>query len=129
MPEQLMREIQKTGTRGITENFIHERPGSTEMIYASSRTEQSYEPVAVIRESGVTPLVEIRNQVVPGEQIEYMKQGIEVISLKIVSMEDEKGIVITKANPGNMVVMNTEPQLSDGVRHGILRRHKTLPSK
>jgi putative protease len=121
-----MKEIQKTGTRGTTENFIHERPGSTEMIYASSRAEQSYEPVAVIREPGATPLVEIRNRVVPGEQIEYMKQGIELIPLKIISMEDETGIAITKANPGNLVVMHTEPQLSDGVRYGILRRQKKL---
>ena len=67
MPEQFMQEIQKTGTRGNTENFINERPGSAEMIYSSSRTEQSYEPVAVIREPGDVPLVEIRNQVVPGE--------------------------------------------------------------
>jgi putative protease len=129
MPEQFMREIQKTGTRGTTENFIHERPGSTEMIYASSRAEQSYEPVAVIREPGATPLVEIRNRVVPGEQIEYMKQGIELIPLKIISMEDETGIAITKANPGNLVVMHTEPQLSDGVRYGILRRQKKLTSR
>lgn len=124
MPEQFMREIQKSGTRGTTENFINERPGSAEMIYTSSRAEQSYEPVAVIREPGDAPLVEIRNQVIPGEQIEYMKQGMELIPLKIISMKDEAGTSLGKANPGNLVVMKTDPQLPEGVEHGILRRQK-----
>lgn len=124
MPESFMQEIQKTGTRGTTENFINERPGSAEMIYTSSRAEQSYEPVAVIRKPGAAPLVEIRNQVVPGEQIEYMQQGIELLPLKIISMQDEMGSPITKANPGNLVVMQTDPPLSDGREYGILRRQK-----
>ena len=129
MPEQFMREIQKTGTRGSTENFINERPGSAEMIYTSSRAEQSYEPVAVIREVGNAPLVEIRNQVVPGEQIEYMKQGLELIPVEIISMKNELGTTLAKANPGNLVFMKTEPQLPEGVVHGILRRQKKLSRK
>ena len=129
MPEQFMQEIQKTGTRGSTENFINERPGSAEMIYTSSRAEQSYEPVAVIREVGNAPLVEIRNQVVPGEQIEYMKQGLELISVEIISMKNEAGITLAKANPGNQIFMKTEPQLPEGVVHGILRRQKKLSRK
>lgn len=124
MPGQFMQEILKTGTRGTTENFINERPGSAEMIYTSSRAEQSYEPVAVIREPGSVPLVEIRNQVVPGEHIEYMKQGLELIPVKIISLENEAGTPLFKANPGNRVFMKTEPELSEGVTHGILRRRK-----
>ena len=124
MPEQFIQEIQKTGTRGTTENFINERPGSAEMIYDSSRAEQSFEPVAVIREPGDTPLVEIRNQVMPGEQIEYMQQGLGLIPVTIISMEDQTGASIHKANPGNLVVMKTDPQLPEGVVHGILRRQK-----
>jgi len=124
MPRQFVQEILKTGTRGTTENFINERPGSAEMNYASSRAEQSYEPVAVIREPGSAPLVEIRNQVVPGEHIEYMKQGMELIPVKIISMEKEEGTSLAKANPGNRVFMKTEPQLPEGVTHGIFRRQK-----
>ncbi len=126
MPEQFMQEIQKIGTRGNTENFISERPGGSEMIYSSSRTEQSYEPVAVIREPGHAPLVEIRNQVVPGEQIEYMKKGIELLPLKIISMKDEAGVTLKKGNPGNFVILSTDPPLSEGVVHGILRRKKKV---
>jgi len=124
LPERFSQEIKKTGTRGTTENFINERPGSNEMIYASSRAEQSYEPVAVIRETGYSPWVEIRNQLVPGEQIEYMKQGLGVISVRIVSMKNEAGVSINKANPGNMVLMETDPQLPEAEVYGILRRQK-----
>lgn len=124
MPEKFMQEILKTGTRGTTENFINERPGSAEMIYTSSRAEQSYEPVAVIRKAGSMPVVEIRNQVMPGEHIEYMQQGIELIPLKIISMEDEVGHCITKANPGSLVILQTDPPLSEGQECGILRRQK-----
>ncbi len=125
MPEQFAHEIEKSGTRGTTENFINKRPGSSEMIYTSSRAEQGYEPVAVIREPGSAPLVEIRNQVLPGEHIEYMKQGVDLIPLQIVSMTDEAGTVVAKANPGNLVVLMTDPPISEGVRHGILRRKKS----
>lgn len=124
MPKEFMDEIQKTGTRGTTENFINERPGSDEMIYDSSRAEQMYEPVAVIRESGTEPLVEIRNQITPGEHIEYMAEGIGLISLEVISMKDQLGSAVYKANPGNVVVMCTNPPLVDGAVHGILRRQK-----
>jgi putative protease len=124
IPEELMEELLKTGTRGATENFIHERPGSSEMIYNSSRAEQSFEPVAVIREPGAAPLVEIRNQVLPGEHIEYMPQGRGQLPLVIVSMQDQTGNVIAKANPGNLVFMKTAPSLDQAAAHGILRRRK-----
>ena len=124
MPELFMEEIQKTGTRGTTENFFNERPGSSEMIYSSSRAEQSYEPVAVIRESGDAPLVEIRNQVMVGEQIEYMQQGLGLTPTTIVAIEDQLGTAVHKANPGKLVFMKTDPKLPEGAVHGILRRQK-----
>jgi putative protease len=129
MPKEFMDEIQKTGTRGTTENFINERPGSDEMIYDSSRAEQKYEPVAVIRESGAEPLVEIRNQVMPGEHIEYMAEGIGLLPLEIISMKDQSGSAVYKANPGNVVVMRTHPPLVVGAVHGILRRQKNSAFK
>jgi putative protease len=124
MPKQLMQEIQRTGTRGTTENFIKEQPGSSEMIYSSSRAEQSYEPVAVIRRQGDEPLVEIRNTVLEGAKVQYMMRGIELLPLKIVAMRDEEGKVIQKANPGNRVILTTHPNLSEGEVNGILRREK-----
>lgn len=125
LPEILLQEIQRTGTRGTTENFIKEQPGSSEMIYSSSRAEQSYEPVAVIRRQGDEPLVEIRNKVLTGERIEYMARGIRLRPLTILAMRDEEGRVVQKANPGNRMIFTTEPQLSEGEVNGILRRKKS----
>ncbi len=124
LPGELMQEILRTGTRGTTDNFIQERPGSGEMIYATSRAEQSYEPVAVIRRAGEIPLIEIRNTLMPGEEIEYMQRGIGLIRTTILSLQDEEGNVLFKANPGNLVLIETAPPLTDGMEYGILRRRK-----
>ncbi len=122
LPEIFRREIAKTGTRGSSENFIDQRPGSGEMIYHASREVQTVHPVAVIREEGERPLVEARNVLQTGDAIEYMLPGIEVMELKVVAMCNEKGEELSRANPGNRVFLTTEPLLSCGTRNGILRR-------
>ena len=126
LPESLREEILRIGTRGMTENFIDTRPGSSEMLYDSSRATQSYEPVAVIIQPGGSPFVELRNQVLVGEQVEYMKRGIDVQLLTITAMRDEGGISFEKGNPGNHIYLTTEPQIEfGGAANGILRRRKT----
>ncbi len=124
LPEQFMAEIHRTGTRGVTENFISERPGSSEMLYQSSRASQSYEPVAVVLQPGTAPLVELRNQLAPGEQVEYMHRGITVQPLQITGMRDEEGKNLEKGNPGNRIYLVTEPELQLGEKNGILRRRR-----
>jgi putative protease len=122
LPEIFRAEIAKTGTRGTTENFIDQPPGSKEMVYHTSRAVQTVHPVAVIREEGEHPLVEARNVLQTGDVIEYMLPGIEVTGLEVVAMRTEKGEEISHANPGNRVFLTTEPLLSGGVKNGILRR-------
>lgn len=124
LPEIFRREIAKTGTRGSSENFMDQRPGSGEMIYHASREVQTVLPVAVIREEGDHPLVEARNVLQTGDLIEYMLPGIEVMALKVVAMRNEKGEELQRANPGNRIFLTTEPLLSSGARNGILRREE-----
>lgn len=124
LPKEYMAEIVRTGTRGSTENFFREKPGAKEMIYSSSRAEQSYEPVAVIRQMGKIPLVEIRNTVFPGEEVEYMYPSMELLPLRIVELTGEDGGKMDKANPGNKVFLRTEPDLGSGLVNGILRRKR-----
>jgi len=124
IPEECIQEILKTGTRSTTENFIKERPGSSEMLYTSSRAVQAYEPVAVIREAGAVPLVEIRNTLFDGTVIEYMSRGAGVSEFMITVMIDEEGRRVEKANPGNRLFLKTEPDLTAGEVNGILRRKK-----
>jgi U32 family peptidase len=123
-PETFLDEISRSGTRGMTENFIIDKPGSSEMIYSSSRAEQGYEPVAVIRKAGTVPFVEIRNTVHPGEEIEYMLKGINCNSVTITRLEDEEGRVVEKANPGNKLFVYTEPELIECEVNAIFRRKK-----
>ncbi len=124
LPAQFLEEIHRTGTRGATENFIRERPGGSEMLYATSRAAQSFEPVAVIRASGREPLVELRNQLGVGERIEYMGQGIEVLELTVTGLRGEDGQGLEKGNPGNRVFLATDPPLPTGEVNAILRRRR-----
>ena len=125
LPSIFSDEIAKTGTRGTSQNFFRQAPGSSEMLYNSPRVQMEVEPVAVIRREGDFPLVEARNVLETGDQIEYMLPGIEYVPVKVVRMETEKGDELIRANPGNQVFLHTEPLLSQGKLNGILRRQKS----
>ncbi|AGF76966.1 collagenase-like protease [Desulfocapsa sulfexigens DSM 10523] len=124
LPSIVFEEIAKTGTRGTSENFFRHVPGSSEMLYTSPRVQMEVEPVAVIRGEGEAPLVEARNVLETGNQVEYMLPGISCIPLTVVRMETEKGEVISRANPGNRLFLHTEPPLTQGRMNGIIRRSR-----
>lgn len=124
LPEEFMQEVLRTGTRSTSENFIQERPGSSEMIYHTSRAEQAFEPIAVVRESGPPLLVEVRNTLEVGEKGDYMARGIQCIPFIITDMEDERGEHCRRANPGNRMFLTTEPPLTDAKKDAILRRER-----
>lgn len=122
LPQELIDEITKTGTRGLTENFFEQPPGPQDMLYHSSRAPLTAEPVAVIRESGENLLVEVRNTLETGEEIEYMGRSMETMKTTIVTMENEQGETISRANPGNMVYLICNPELCEVKENAILRR-------
>lgn len=124
LPEILATEIAKTGTRGGTDNFFKQVPGGSEMIYTTTRVDMEVEPVAVIRKEGAAPLVEARNVLETGDTIEYMLPAMECIPLLVQRMETEKGEETVRANPGNRVLLYTDPPLGQGRLNGILRRNK-----
>lgn len=124
LPDIFLEEIEKTGTRGITENFMKGKPTGEDMLYQTSRAEQRVEPVAVIRNVEAIPLVEIRNRVGVGEYIEYMEKGLELQGVNITALETEKGDRIIAANPGNIVYMETSPPLRSPVVNAIMRRKR-----
>ncbi len=126
LPSILMNEIAKTGTRGTSQNFFKQAPGSAEMLYDSPRVQMEVEPVAVIREEGDAPLVEARNVLETGDQVEYMLPGIECVPLSVKRMVTENGETISRANPGNRFFLHTQPPLVQGRLNGILRRIKKV---
>ncbi len=126
LPNELLEEISKTGTRGMTRNFFDQRPGAADMLYDSSRVPLRVEPVAVIRKRGEELLVEVRNTLERGEWIEYMGRDMALITTRITSMKNENGDTIERANPGNMILIGCEPQLDLAVETDILRRQKPV---
>ncbi|MGL1932075.1 MAG: U32 family peptidase [Desulfotalea sp.] len=127
LPSNLYDEITKTGTRGHTENFIIDKPGSSEMLYGHTRLEQEWEPVAVVRRLDDFPYVELRNPLVLGEDIEYMAENNRNVAVKVVRMVSEKEGEISRGNPGNRLHLVTEPNLADLVsisEVAIFRREK-----
>lgn len=128
MPHRFIEEIEKTGTRGMSPNFAHQRPGAEDMIYRSSRFAQEYEPVAVVKElpldrTGVA--VELRNLCRIGEQVEYMDRSIEVRSCLITEMQDLDGNSIERGNPGDRVIWLLDRPETDFAANSMFRRKKS----
>jgi putative protease len=124
IPDEMLHEIARTGTRDITENFFDDLPGGSEMLYHSSRFDQDYEPVAVIREITEYPLVEARNVLLCGERIEYMEQSVATSDFIVEKMKDERGRDVQRANPGNKVELVLKGKQAKLKKNGIFRRRK-----
>ena len=124
IPQKMLDEIARTGTRDITENFFDEKPGPAEMLYHSSRFEQQYEPVCVVREGGGMPLMEMRNVLHAGETVEYMMRGTDCLELKVTMMFDQRGREVVRANPGNMLNVAFDRAAEELEVNGIIRRKK-----
>lgn len=121
LPEAFHKEIEKIGTRGQTENFFIARPSSEDMLYDRMRWEQKYAPVGIVR--GVAPLlIETRHVLTSGDQVEYLGRTIEPAQVRILGMRLEDGTPVTRANPGNRVILETEPPLAVIELQSILRK-------
>jgi putative protease len=129
LPGGMLEELLKTGTRGATDNFLRQRPGAEEMLYGAPRAAQPCEPVAVIREAGEKPLVELRNALSAGEVAEHMGSGVGVLPFRITAMQNERFEYLSRANPGDRVFLTTDPPLAGGRINDILRRTIQAPGK
>jgi len=126
IPEQMLQEAARTGTRDSTENFFDDRPGASDMLYHTSRINQGYEPVAVIKEMTANPLVEARNVLLQGESIEYMERSVATSEFIVEKMINEKGEAVQRANPGNRVKLVLKGEQEKLEKNGIFRRRKPI---
>ncbi len=121
LPPLFQQEIDKVGTRGQTENFFLETPSYTTMLYDTIRQKQLYVPVGIIR--SIEPLrIEARNVLEEGECIEYLGQCLEPVVCTVVSMYAVDGTRKQRANPGNHVLLVTEPMLGNLNVNAIFRK-------
>lgn len=125
LPDAFHKEMKKIGTRGQTENFFSANPSSEDMLYDRMRLEQSYVPVGIVRT--VSPLmIETRYGIACGDQVEYLGRTIAPATVTIIGMQLENGTPLTKANPGSLVVLQTDPPLLSAERQSILRKEIKL---
>ncbi|WP_456386349.1 peptidase U32 family protein [Desulfolithobacter sp.] len=121
LPHNFTEEIEKTGTRGQTQNFFDSRPSAEAMLYDTMRTAQKFAPVGIVR--GIRPLeIETRNVLKTSDRIEYLGRGMETVSCIVTGMIDARGEELDRANPGSRVILQTEPELKQAELHGILRK-------
>ena len=121
LPAFFSNEIKKIGTRGQTENFFDSPPSSSDMLYDTMRAEQPYAPVGIVRNE--KPLViEARNVLETGDQIEYLGREPEPVVCQVISMTTEDGELTTRANPGNRVVITTDPVVRQPEVYSIFRK-------
>jgi len=121
LPQAFRNEMNKIGTRGWTENFFDAPPSSEDMLYATIRLAQSYAPVGIVR--AVEPLlIEARNVLETGDQVEYLGRELEPVACTVISMATEDGLYTDRANPCNRVVIETDPVLQEPEIYSILRK-------
>ncbi len=122
LPHNFSEEVEKTGTRGQTQNFFDGRPSADAMLYDTMRTAQGFAPVGIVR--GIRPLeIETRNVLKTGDRVEYLGRGLETVSCIVTGMISARGEKLDRANPGNRVILRTEPELNQAEVHGILRKN------
>ena len=125
LPPAFSNEIKKIGTRGQTENFFDSAPSSEDMIYDTMRTDQPFAPVGIVRDNEPL-LIEARNVLQTGDQVEYLGRALLPLVCTVTSMRREDGTVTTRANPGNRVVIETDPVLTAPEIHSILRKQLSM---
>lgn len=129
LPDQFSKELPKIGSRGYTENFIDGPPNSDDMLYGGVRVEQTHAPIGIVREPGEKPLVEMRNPLNKGERIELLGHNFCQWAIQVVGITTAKGESIDRANPGNLVYLETDPVLDLWQRNDLLRRKSILEQK
>jgi putative protease len=125
LPQSFRNEINKIGTRGRTENFFDAPPSSDDMLYDTMRTDQPYAPVGIVRD--VEPLlIEARNVLKTGDQVEYLGRTLLPVACTVISMTTVDGAVTKRANPGNRVIIETDPVLETAKINSILRKQLNM---
>lgn len=125
LPQDFSKEIKKIGTRGQTENFFDAPPSSEDMLYDTMRTDQPFAPVGIVRDNQPL-LIEARNVLETGDQVEYLGRALQPVLCTVTSMRKEDGTVTTRENPGNRVMIETDPVLKAPEINSILRKQLSM---
>jgi len=125
LPKSFAKEIKKIGTRGQTENFFDAPPSTDAMLYDTIRTSQGHAPAGIV--CGIDPLkIDVRNPIECGDSLEYLCPGVEPTCCTVVAMESEDDKSMERANPGNQILLRTDPPLENVTLHSLFRKDMEL---
>ncbi len=122
LPDEFGAELLKIGSRGYTENFFDGPPTPGDMLYQGVKYEQTHAPVGVVIMGDDSTYIDVRNQLLIGDTIEHLGPGFRSQEGKIIAMVNHKGEMLTKANPGHLITLQTEPTLENLQVNDLLRR-------
>jgi len=129
LPPVYLDELMKIGTRGYTENFMFGPPGGDDMLYDRPRTDQEYVPVGVVQnfaekgQEGCWLEIAVRNPLRKGEIVEYLSRDIRAVSFEVRELLDQDSIPLAQANPGNVVRLYYDPDVTAKWEvNGLLRK-------
>ncbi len=124
-PAAMVDELNMLGSRGYTENFATGRADPDSIQHERSRPQMGVPPAGIIRKGGDAPIVEARNPLEVGEQVEYLAPGLKNYPVTITEMErKDTGEMLGRANPNDVIKMKTSPSPSDWLEYGLLRKKK-----
>ncbi len=118
---EFMAEIIKLGSRGYSENFMDDPPGRDDMLYEGPRVEQIYVPALLVGSKDGRIFFAVRHKIEPGDQLQYMAQGLENRDFTIKAVYDLKGLELARAQPGDEVLLETEPVIT-WEEYGLVRK-------
>ena len=121
LPHRFMAEILKLGSRGYSENFFDGSVGSENMLYTGPKVTQEYVPAAIIRKVATPVVIEVRNVIRPGDQLEYMAPSLKNIPFTVAEVQSLNGNPLEQANPNMEVFLFTQEEI-DWHEHGLIRR-------
>jgi U32 family peptidase len=127
LPPEFAAELAKIGGRGQSENFLDTSPGTEDMLYHGIVANPDWTPAAIVRQAGPAPLVEARNPFQRGDTIEYLDQGLRNTPCRVLTIHDQQGVALERANPNSLLRLTLDPPGAYRC-HGLFRQQTRPPA-
>ena len=122
LPESFREELLKIGSRGYTENFFDQPPGTADMLYDGPLISYNYAPVGIVRQAGHKPVIETRNPIVVGDRLEYLGRGLDNPEYTVLALTGQNGGPLLQANPNNLITLTLDPAPEACEINGLFRK-------
>ena len=122
LPESFREELLKIGSRGYTENFFDQPPGTADMLYDGPMISYDYAPVGIVRQAASQPVIETRNPIAVGDRLEYLGRGLVNTAHTVLSLSGPNGAQLSQANPNSLITLGLDPAPAVCENNGLFRK-------